>query len=75
MVSVRILAAVIAAFGVLGSAITIGSGVRAFLGIVSPPLSSDALAEAVNRGLAWGFMVGAPIAGFVFGFVLIKSVA
>jgi hypothetical protein len=75
LVSVRILAAVIAAVGVLGSTITIGSGVRAFLGIVSPPLPDDVLGVAVNRGLAWGFMVGTPIAGFVFGFVLIKSVA
>jgi len=75
VISVRILAAIIAAFGVLGSTVTIGSGIRALMGIVPPPLSTDALGEAVNRGLAWGFLIGAPIAGFVFGFVLIRSVA
>lgn len=69
MDSLETVDALLAFVGTLGTAITVTSGLAALFAIFPPRLPPEKLAEAVNRGLAWGFVIGMPTAGFAFGVI------
>ncbi len=73
MIASEVVDALIAAVGFLAGMIAIGSGARALYAILPPRLSADELSEAVNRGLAWGFLLGTPLASAAFVIVLVKG--
>jgi hypothetical protein len=74
MTPTEVVDAVVAAVGILAGTIGIGSGLRALYAILPPRLAPDELGEAVNRGLAWGFLLGMPVATLVFILMLAKGV-